>query len=130
MPRLCLDCGELYLDNSQTRCNHCNSTNTEIVNSSMTLGEYFNICNISKDGKFIKAMMELYDTNPIEYQLKIQQFTNQTQNHNNVPKCPHCNSINIKPIGTGERIGSVMMLGMFSKKINKSFKCLDCKYTW
>lgn len=48
----------------------------------------------------------------------------------NKPKCPHCNSTNIKPIGTGERIGSIAMLGMFSKKINKSFKCLDCKYTW
>lgn len=46
------------------------------------------------------------------------------------PKCPTCGSTNIKPITTGERIGSVMMLGMFSKKINKSFKCLECKYTW
>lgn len=48
----------------------------------------------------------------------------------NVPKCPHCNSINIKPISTGERIGSIVTLGIFIKKINKSFKCLECKYTW
>ena len=46
------------------------------------------------------------------------------------PKCPHCHSTNISPIGTGERMGSVMMLGLFSKKINKSFKCKNCKYTW
>ena len=48
----------------------------------------------------------------------------------NRPRCPHCNSTNIQSIGTGERIGSIMMFGMFSKKMNKSFKCLDCKYTW
>lgn len=48
----------------------------------------------------------------------------------NKPKCPTCGSTNIKPITTGERIGSITMFGIFSKKINKSFKCLDCKYTW
>ena len=71
MPRLCLDCGELYLNNSQIKCFHCNSENTEIINSSITMGEYFKICNISKNGNFIKAMIDLYDTNPIEYQLKM-----------------------------------------------------------
>ena len=130
MPRLCLDCGELYLNNSQIKCSHCNSENTEIINSSITMGEYFKICNISKNGNFIKTMIELYDTDPIKYQLKMQQFNNQNQNMSSTTKCPHCNSTNIKPITTGERIGSITMLGIFSKKINKSFKCLDCKYTW
>lgn len=48
----------------------------------------------------------------------------------NVPKCPTCNSTNIKKISTGERVTSVAMLGLFSKKINKSFKCKNCGYTW
>ena len=48
----------------------------------------------------------------------------------NKPKCPTCGSTNIKQITIGERIGSITMFGIFSKKINKSFKCLDCKYTW
>ena len=48
----------------------------------------------------------------------------------NVPKCPTCQSTNIKKIGTGERVTSVAMFGLFSKKINKSFKCKNCGYTW
>ncbi len=45
-------------------------------------------------------------------------------------KCPTCQSTNVQKIGTGERVASVAMLGVFSKKINKSFKCKNCGYTW
>lgn len=48
----------------------------------------------------------------------------------NTPKCPTCGSTNIRKISTGERMVSVGMLGLFSKKINKSFKCNSCGYTW
>lgn len=48
----------------------------------------------------------------------------------NIPKCPTCQSTNVQKIGTGERVASVAMLGVFSKKINKSFKCKSCGYTW
>lgn len=44
-------------------------------------------------------------------------------NQSNVPKCLTCSSTNIQKIGTGERVTSVAMLGIFSKKINKNFKC-------
>lgn len=53
-----------------------------------------------------------------------------TMNPSNVPKCPTCGSTNIRKISTGERMMSVGMLGLFSKKINKSFKCNSCGYTW
>lgn len=48
----------------------------------------------------------------------------------NSPKCPTCGSSNVQNIGTGERVASVAMFGLFSKKINKSFKCNNCGYTW
>lgn len=48
----------------------------------------------------------------------------------NTPKCPTCGSTNIRKISTGERMVSVGMLGLFSKKISKSFKCNSCGYTW
>lgn len=48
----------------------------------------------------------------------------------NKPKCPTCNSTNVKKIGGLERAGSVYMFGIFSKKINKSFECKNCGYTW
>lgn len=48
----------------------------------------------------------------------------------NKPKCPTCSSTNIQKIGTGERVVSVATLGIFSNKINKSFKCKNCGYIW
>lgn len=48
----------------------------------------------------------------------------------NLPKCPTCGSTRIKKIGTLERGASIVGLGIFSKKINKSFKCESCGYMW
>lgn len=48
----------------------------------------------------------------------------------NKPKCPTCSSTDIQKIGAGERAVSVVSLGIFSKKINKTFKCKNCGYTW
>ena len=49
---------------------------------------------------------------------------------NNQIKCPTCGSNNTNKISGTERAVSVMGLGLFSKKINKSFKCKNCGYTW
>lgn len=46
------------------------------------------------------------------------------------PKCPTCKSTNIRKIGTGERVASVVGLGLLSKKINKTWKCNNCGHTW
>ncbi|MDE7046284.1 MAG: transposase [Acetatifactor sp.] len=48
----------------------------------------------------------------------------------NKPKCPTCGSTDIKSISGLNRGVSVAVLGMFSKKINKSFECKHCGYTW
>ena len=93
---------------------------------------------ISNDTDFLEAMIELKKKDPIEYQLKISQFkanlqqqeSNKKVEEDNKPKCPNCHSTNIKAITGTERVMSIMGLGIFSKKINKSFKCLNCKYTW
>lgn len=47
-----------------------------------------------------------------------------------VPKCPTCQSANIRKIGSVERGASIWAFGLFSKKINKTFKCNSCGYTW
>lgn len=46
------------------------------------------------------------------------------------PKCPTCSSTNVHKISAGERVASVGLFGLFSKKINKTFKCKDCGYSW
>ncbi len=48
----------------------------------------------------------------------------------NTPRCPTCGSTNIRKIDGLERGTSVLMLGLFSKKINKTFKCKNCGHTW
>lgn len=52
------------------------------------------------------------------------------QQANCVPRCPTCGSTNVKPISGLERGTSIMGLGIFSRKINKTYKCLNCKYMW
>ena len=48
----------------------------------------------------------------------------------NMPKCPTCGSLNVRHISGGKRVASVGFFGIFSKKINKTFKCENCGYTW
>lgn len=47
-----------------------------------------------------------------------------------VPKCPTCGSTNIRKMGEVERGASIWAFGLFSRKINKTFKCNSCGYTW
>ncbi len=48
----------------------------------------------------------------------------------NIPKCPTCGSTRISKISNLNRAASVAAFGGMSKKINKSFKCDNCGYTW
>ena len=68
--------------------------------------------------------------NKLKINLQQQESSKKVEEEDNRPKCPNCHSTNIKPITGTERAMSIMGLGIFSKKINKSFKCLNCKYTW
>ena len=61
---------------------------------------------------------------------KTQQIAKQRSIQSSKPKCPHCQSTNIAKISGTERSMSVIGLGILSKKINKSFKCKNCGYTW
>lgn len=46
------------------------------------------------------------------------------------PKCPTCGSTNIRKMSGLERGASIVAFGVFSKNINKTFKCGNCGYTW
>ena len=47
-----------------------------------------------------------------------------------IPKCPTCSSTDIRKVDGLERGVSVVAWGLFSSKINKTFKCNSCGYTW
>lgn len=48
----------------------------------------------------------------------------------NKPKCPTCNSTNIKKISSLSKAASVAMVGIFSQKVKHQFKCSNCGYEW
>ena len=83
--------------------------------SNMENPDYMDICFNIMDTKVIPPTLTIREEIPKESP-KI--------------KCPTCSSTDVRKISGSERVGSVMMLGIFSKKINKSFKCNHCGYTW
>lgn len=117
---------------SVTQCPNCGGVFIDIDFPARDLAI---IEEISEDTAFIEAMIQLRKDNIIEYNLKMSQFRSRVeqqkqQQESSKPHCPHCNSTNIKPISTLNRGASIAMWGVFSKKINKSFECKDCGYTW
>lgn len=93
---------------------------------------------ISTDENFMKAMTELYENDPIEYQLKMSQFkanlkqqeSSKKVEEDNRPKCPNCHSTNIQKISGTKRWFSTGLFGLASSDIGKSMCCKQCGYKW
>lgn len=47
-----------------------------------------------------------------------------------VPKCPTCQSIDIKKVSVTSKAGSVFMWGLLSQKVKKQWHCNNCGYEW
>lgn len=119
----------------------CPSCNKGVLTDSPLTHEEFNVIEdvSDSDRQFLEAMIKLKQDDIIEYQSRMLQFRSQLnqqkaaeeqKQESNIPKCPTCGSTNIKPITGTERATSIIGLGIFSKKINKTYKCLNCKCTW
>lgn len=96
---------------------------------------------ISDDDNFIKAMLVLKENDPIEYQLKLNQFklpleqqqgniTQTVQQSAPKAKCPTCGSTNIQKISATRKVAGMIGFGLFSKTAKSQFECLDCRYKW
>ena len=102
---------------------------------------------ISKDRDFLKEMNNLRNNDIVAYKAKVAEFKAiYKQNHpdeeeaenglmvkkqsSNLPKCPTCNSTNIRKIKVGERTASIIGFGIFSRKANKTWKCENCGHLW
>ena len=91
------------------------------------------IKKINADEKFVNAMMELREKDPLEFQIKMQQLgiqpfdntASQNTSQSNQPRCPKCGST---AISTGAR-GVNYLWGFIgaSKTVNR---CSNCGYTW
>lgn len=60
----------------------------------------------------------------------VQQAPVQPKHEENVPRCPTCNSTNIRKLDVIDRGLSFAVWGIFSSKIGKSMMCKDCGYKW
>ena len=130
----CPECGKEVSDKSE-KCIHCGYPikNTQYL--------YENINGINYDISFIvdksdsqiekiKQLVELTNCDLFTAKEIVLKYQPTIVKETCAPRCPHCKSTNIKSISTLNRGASIVMWGIFSKKINKSFECLDCKYTW
>ncbi len=89
---------------------------------------------ISTDESFMNAMVEFYENNPIEYQLKIQQFKTQLQQEESIKRqqseqskvrCPKCGCADI---GVANR-GYSLVWGFIGS--GKSMNvCKNCGHKW
>ena len=48
----------------------------------------------------------------------------------NTPKCPTCQSTNIRKISTASKVTGAAMFGLFSKTARSQFCCNNCGYKW
>lgn len=121
------------------KASECAECHSPVIKMNLTINEWKILKTFSTEQDFIFAMDKLKTDDIMEFALKMAQFKQScpevvqkptTQIPNNQPKCPTCGSTNIKRISGVERAGSVGFFGLFSKKINKSFQCNNCKYTW
>lgn len=129
---LCMGCGALLnkgqIKNGNGKCPFCNSENLsdEIYRYQFTIGDYSEIHKISNDAQFILQMIKLKNENPIEYQLRLKQFNETTSQ----PKCPTCQSTNIKKISATSKATNAVLFGLFGNKRSKQFHCNSCGYEW
>lgn len=133
----CDKCGDIAIYAPEHNIHQEGNCNGNLIKVNLSYEDFIILCDISEDNDFFQAMIDLKDRDIIEYNLKLSQFksqleqqkSNRTQN-DTTPSCPNCKSTNIKPISALNRGASIAVLGVFSKKINKSYECKNCGYTW
>ena len=124
--------------NEDNECDFCRYHPSEkLIKSNLTSEEFHAIEKISSNLQFIRAMEELKQSDPIEFQLKMSQFkvSASTQEQikkqsDNRPKCPTCNSTNIEKISVGKKAVGGFMFGLLSSDVRKTMHCKNCGYKW
>ena len=122
-------------------CNGENSPAYELLNL-IKNNNYIQATNIIKDylkcdDNTAKIICMDFKTKVFD-DLYISDLSPQEQAYNNAveqellnkPKCPTCQSTNVHKISGLESGASILTFGIFSKKINKTFKCGNCGMTF
>lgn len=146
---ICPRCGQdmYFWENERFICYRCEYE--PMIKTNFTAGDSNNAFDIGQEAEFLKMVRERYafqsdvfdkdlyqkmvdeeysDMMKLEASKKRREQLSQQIQPQIV--CPTCGSANVAKIGTGERMMSIIGFGILSKKINKTFKCKDCGYTW
>ena len=113
------------------KCKKCNKTLYYLSNE-----EYSTVCKTCGQDLIFEMSRPYNPKNNIRQANSMNSHSRattqkQTQPINEyVPKCPTCGSTNIRKMGSIERGASILTFGLFSKKINKTFKCNNCGMTF
>ena len=119
------------------KCPFCGGA---IIDTNLPDSDFTVIREVSNyNRQFLEAMIELYNQNIVEYELKMSQFRTQyeqqesikqIQKEKNIPKCPTCGSTNIEKISACKKIGGGMLFGLFSSDVRNTMHCKDCGAKW
>lgn len=139
---LCLKCKEegRPLDdvyNALTANDICPIHKTNMQEININIDDYLILEKTSNNITFFDAMIKLKQDDIVEYELKMSQFRSQISQQAQIqesskisdsPKCPYCNSTNLKKISGFSKAGSVALFGIFAVgKVGKQWHCNSCK---
>ena len=142
----CKKCGRiiLFIIEDKLECDCCHSKVSPVPDEFL-VGESKMVINKNLKQQFINEYIktspefdqylfdhrdEILTKQSAEFDAKMAHGKATLEEQSRVPKCPTCQSTNIRKMGGIERGASIYAFGIFSKKINKTFKCQNCGYTW
>lgn len=71
-----------------------------------------------------------YSTDKYKEEMKSLQSEEASVENRYIPKCPTCNSPNIKKISSSRKLAGAIGFGLLSKTAKSQFECNDCGYKW
>lgn len=142
----CKKCGRiiLFIIEDKLECDCCHSKVSPVPDEFL-VGESKMVINKNLKQQFINEYIktspefdqylfdhrdEILAKQSAEFDAKMAHGKAILEEQSRVPKCPTCHSTNIRKMGGIERGASIYAFGIFSKKINKTFKCNNCGYEW
>lgn len=122
----CIDCGSNLIDSQKSLNQYYLELDT---NDPREVQEYVrnkyiynnDLFDVNKENKRLKSSLEL--------QKHIEENTRKQENQTeiNLPCCPTCGSTNVEKISGVNKVGSVVLFGIFSLgHVSKTFKCKNC----
>lgn len=148
MSKYCPKCRQNFSD-SFDECVYCNSplvngqieiedastTETHTMSDSEILEKYKNYRKtienqIGRELSDTEFLIGLKEARRDSLVLKEEKYNKTSTSEKNVPKCPTCQSTDIKKVSTASKAGSVFMWGLLSQKVKKQWHCNNCGYEW